>query len=53
MATSDKNNRDEIKKLSLADKGGLGPVGTDPAERLMMMWQIAPDCWAFVSGCDA
>ena len=43
-----------IRKMTLDEESGDGvPVGTTPADRLMMMWQIAQDCWSFVPGHDA
>ena len=53
MNANDKSNRSVVKKLSLVDEQGLGLIGTSPAERLKMVWQITQDCWAFVPGYDA
>jgi hypothetical protein len=38
------------KKTTLAESDDRPPIGLSPAERLLMMWQITQDCWAFVPG---
>lgn len=54
MTTNRTNNREMIRKVELNEEdGSLTPEGSSAAERLLMMWQITQDCWAFVPGHDA
>ncbi len=54
MENKQHDQRHIVRKLNLSDESGFQePIGTSPAERLKMMWQITQDCWAFVPGNDA
>jgi hypothetical protein len=54
MNTHRPNNREIIRKVDLNEEDGtLTPEGSSAAERLLMVWRITQDCWAFVPGHDA
>lgn len=54
MNTHRPNNRKIARKVDLNEEDGtLTPQGSSAAERLLMVWRITQDCWAFVPGHDA
>lgn len=54
METDLHKERHVIRKTTLtADDTYDAVVGKTAADRLMMMWRIAQDCWAFTPGHDA
>ena len=54
MESNEHPDRLIVRKMTLAEESDNHPmVGATPAERLMMMWRIAQDCWTFVPGHDA
>ena len=53
MDTNEHPDRQVVRKTTLHDESdNQDLIGTTPAERLMMMWRIAQDCWSFVPGHD-
>lgn len=54
MSTHCPNNREIVRKVDLNEEdGSLVPEGSCAADRLLMVWRITQDCWAFVPGHDA
>lgn len=54
MNTHRPDNREIIRKVNLSDEdGSFAPNGSTAAERLLMVWRMTLDCWAFVPGHDA
>jgi hypothetical protein len=54
MRDSIPDRRRVERKLSLADDNDDGLVlDATPAERLLMVWPMTRDCWAFVPNHDA
>jgi hypothetical protein len=54
MDESTPNGRHVERKLSLAEDNDDGLVlNATPAERLLMVWPLTRDCWAFVPNYDA
>lgn len=54
MGDSLPDRRHVERKLSLADDNDDGLVlDATPAERLLMVWPMTRDCWAFVPKDDA
>lgn len=48
------NDRQIVRMVRLDEEDGtLTPTDSDAAERILMMWRITQDCWAFVPGHDA
>ena len=54
MENNENHDRLIVRKMTLSEESdGQVPIGSSPAERLMMMWRITQDCWSFVPGYDA
>jgi hypothetical protein len=48
------DERKRVRKLPLSEESGAMDFGAyTPAERVLMVWPITQDCWAFVPGYDA
>ena len=54
MNTESANERSIVRKIHLSEESGtLDFEAYTPAERILMVWPITQDCWAFVPGYDA
>jgi agmatine/peptidylarginine deiminase len=54
MNTESANERSFVRKIHLSEESvALAFEAYTPAERVLMVWPITQDCWAFVPGYDA